>query len=247
MATFSIRARAKRSLSRNFWSMIAPLRTLRSLVRKKVSPRAFWPCWNSSTTQRSPSHSIVMPLRKSLGLTMPACDCTPVGVYRTPLTAAGLDLTEDRVAQLLRARHRAKHLGPLPSRRFELDVAEAPGPAPEPLEGREVLDPVDGDRPGELGNDPLVEDDALVGEHVLMCPPAPVIKVDDTQPDEEGTEHQQEAELAGDRNQRQDYQRDGDGQDGRGNRAEQHDPVTARARQDPLAGKQVARVHGVWL
>ena len=39
-----LRALAKRSLSRNFCSMMAPLRTLRSLVRKKVSPRAFWPC-----------------------------------------------------------------------------------------------------------------------------------------------------------------------------------------------------------
>src|SRR2546427_4342247 len=247
MATFSILARANRSLSRNFWSMIAPLRTLRSLVRKKVSPRAFWPCWNSSTTQRPPSHSIVMPLRKSLGLTIPACDCTALGVRRTPLPAARLDLTEDRVAQLLRARHRAQQLGALPPRRFELDIAEAPGPAPEPLEGRQVLDPVDGDRAGELGNDPLVEDDALVGEHGLMRPPAPVIKVDDAQADEERAEHQQQTELAGDRNQRQDGQRDRDGQDGRGNRAEQDDPVAARAGQDPFAGKQVARVHGAWL
>src|SRR5438874_639102 len=247
MATFSILARAKRSLSRNFWSMIAPLRTLRSLVRKKVSPRAFWPCWNSSTTHSPPSHSIVMPLRKSLGLTIPACDCTPLGVRRTPLPAARLDLAEDRVAQLLGARHGAEQLGALAAGGFELDVPEAPGPAPEPLEGRQVLDPVDGDRSGELGDDPLVEDDALVGEHVLMGPPAPVIKVDDTQADEEDAEHQQQAELACDRNQRQDRQRDRDGQDGRGNRAKQDDPVTAGAGQDPFAGKQVAGVHGAWL
>ena len=77
-----------------------------------------------------------------------------------------------------------------------------------------------------------------------MGPPAPVIEVDDTQADEEGTEHQQQAELAGDRNQRQDCQRDRDGQDGRGNRAKQDDPVTAGAGQDPFAGKQVAGVHG---
>src|SRR5438105_3385601 len=139
MATFSIRARAKRSLSRNFWSMIAPVRTLRSLVRKKVSPRAFWPCWNSSTTQRPSSHSIVMPLRKSLGLTIPACDCTPLGVRRTPLPSARFDLAEDRVAQLLRAWHRAEQLGAFPARGFELDVPEAPGPAPEPLKRRQGL------------------------------------------------------------------------------------------------------------
>src|SRR2546423_1441396 len=144
MATFSILARAKRSLSRNFWSMIAPLRTLRSLVRKKVSPRAFWPCWNSSTTHSPPSHSIVMPLRKSLGLTIPACDCTPLGVRRTPLAAARLDLAEDRA-------------------------------------------------------------------------------------------------------ERQDCQRDRDGEDGGGNGPKQDDPVTAGACQDPFAGKQVAGVHGAWL
>src|SRR5438309_1004539 len=215
MATFSIRARAKRSLSRNFWSMIAPLRTLRSLVRKKVSPRAFWPCWNSSTTHSPPSHSIVMPLRKSLGLTIPACDCTPLGVRRTPLPAARLDLAEDRVAQLLGARHRAEQLGALAAGGFELDVPEAPGPAPEPLEGRQVLDPVDGDRSGELGDDPLVEDDPLVGKHVLVGPPAPVIKVDDTQGDEEDAEHQQQAELAGDRKERQE-EAPGDQRRGRG-------------------------------
>src|SRR5438445_5699996 len=247
MATFSIRARAKRSLSRNFWSMIAPVRTLRSFVRKKVSPRAFWPCWNSSTTQSPPSHSIVMPLRKSLGLTIPACDCTPLGVRRTPLPASRLDLAEDRVAQLLRTGHRAEQLGTLPAGGFELDVPEAPGPAPEALECRQVLDPIDGDRPGKLGDDALVEDDALVGQHVLVGPPAPVIEVDDSQADEEGAEHQQEAELAGDRNQRQDYHRDCDGQDGCGNRAKQDDPVTAGAGQDPFAGKQVAGVHGAWL
>src|ERR1700704_348766 len=179
MATFSIRARAKRSLSRNFWSMIDPLRTFRSLVRKKVSPRAFWPCWNSITTQSSPSHSIVMPFLKSLGLTIPACDCTPLGVRRTPLVAARLDLAEDRVAQLLRARHRAEHLGALPAGRLELDVPEAPGPAPQSLVGGQILDPVDGDRPGEFGDDPLVEDDPLVGQDVLVGPPAPVIKVED--------------------------------------------------------------------
>src|SRR5438132_13721716 len=156
MATFSIRARAKRSLSRNFWSMIAPVRTLRSLVREKVAPRASWPCWNSSTTQRPSSHSIVMPLRKSLGLTIPACDCTALGVGRTPLPSARLDLAEDRVAQLLWARHRAEQLGALLAGRLELDVPEAPGTTPEPLERRQVLDPVDGDRPGELGDDPLV-------------------------------------------------------------------------------------------
>src|SRR2546425_3272955 len=147
MGTFSIRARAKRSLSRNFWSMIDPLRTLRSLVRKKVSPRAFWPCWNSSTTQRSPSHSIVMPFLKSLGLTIPGCDCTPLRVRRTPRVPAGFDLAEDRVAKLLRVRHRAEQFGALPAGRLELDVPEAPCPAPAPLEGGEILNPVDGNRP----------------------------------------------------------------------------------------------------
>src|SRR5207244_12386474 len=166
MATCSIRARAKRSVSRNFWSMIAPVRTLRSLVRKKVSPRAFWPCWNSSTTQRPPSHSIVMPLRKSLGLTIPACDCTPLGVRRTPLPAARLDLAEDRVAQLLWARHRAEQLGALPAGGLELDVPEAPGATPQPLERRQVLDPGEGGRPGGRGDDPRAADDALVGQNV---------------------------------------------------------------------------------
>src|SRR6267143_2325896 len=143
MGTFSMRARAKRSLSRNFWSMIDPLRTLRSLVRKKVSPRAFWPCWNSSTTQSSPSHSIVMPFLKSLGLTIPACDCTPLGVRRTPLPATSLDLAEDRVAKLLRAGDGAEQLRALPAGGLELDVPEAPGAPPEALEGGEGRDPID--------------------------------------------------------------------------------------------------------
>src|SRR2546423_15036349 len=130
MATFSILARAKRSLSRNFWSMIAPLRTLRSLVRKKVSPRAFWPCWNSSTTHSPPSHSIVMPLRKSLGLTIPACDCTPLGDRRTPLPAARLDLAEDRVAQLLGGWYCTWQLVALAAGVFELVVAQSPVLAP---------------------------------------------------------------------------------------------------------------------
>src|SRR5713226_7672950 len=206
MATFSIRARAKRSLSRNFWSMIDPLRTLRSLVRKKVSPRAFWPCWNSITTQSSPSHSIVMPFLKSLGLTIEACDCTLLGVRRTPLSAASLDLAEDRVAKLLRLRHRAELLGTLPAGGLELDVTVAPGPAPQSLEGGEILDPVDGDRARELGDDPLVEDDALVGEDVLVRPPAPVIEVDHNQPAKDHAQHQQKAQLARDREEYQDHQ-----------------------------------------
>src|SRR5207253_10863015 len=143
MATFSILARAKRSLSRNYWPTIAPLRTLRSLVRKKVSPRAFWPCWTSSTPHSPPSHSIVMPLRKSLGLTIPACDCTPLGIRLTPLPAARLDLAEDRVAQLLGARHRPEQPGTLAACKFEVDVAESPVRTTDPVEARQVLEPVD--------------------------------------------------------------------------------------------------------
>src|SRR5712692_3469999 len=174
MATFSIRARANRSLSRNFWSMIDPLRTFRSLVRKNVSPRAFWPCWNSSTTQSSPSHSIVMPLRKSLGLTMPGrfyrSGRQTSGIRRSALPASGLDLGKDGVAQLLRAGHRVEEFPALPARRLELDVPEAPGAPPEPLESGEVLDPVDGDRARKLGDDAFIQDDALVGHDVLVGP-----------------------------------------------------------------------------
>src|SRR5437667_12618261 len=134
METFSIRARANRSLSRNFWSIIAPERTFRSLVRKKVSPRAFWPCWNSSTTQSPPSHSMVMPFRKSLGFTMsgkgfypyfpPRLRGGPVGPRERRFSARRavetfglgcgsapcLDLGEDVVWQLLRAGSCAEHL-----------------------------------------------------------------------------------------------------------------------------------------
>src|SRR5260370_42641044 len=199
MGTVSIRARAKRSLSRNCWSMIDPLRTLRSLVRKKVSPRAFWPCWNSSTTQSSPSHSIVMPFLKSLGLTIPACDCTPLGVQRTPLPPASFDLAEDRVTKLLRVRDDAEQLPTLPSGGLELDVPEAPGSPPEALDCGEVLDSVDRDRTREFGEDPLVEDDPLIREDILVGAPAPVIKVKDAKPDEDCAQHQEQAKLARDR------------------------------------------------
>src|ERR1700686_3619281 len=91
----------------------------------------------------------------------------PLGVSCTPLVAASLDLAEDRVAKLVRARHRAEEFGALSPGGLELDIAEAPGAAPEPLEGGEILDPVDGDRARELRQDALVEDDALVGEDIL--------------------------------------------------------------------------------
>src|ERR1700736_6571417 len=190
MDTFSIRARVKRSLSRNFWSMMTPERTLRSLVRKKVSPRAFCPCWNSSTTHKSPSHSMVMPFRKSLGFTMSGKGLYPVPANsKLAWPATSLDLGEDRISELLRAGDGAEHLGAIPPGRLQLDVPEPPGPAPQPLEGGEVLDPIDRNRPRKLRNDALVQDDALVGQHVLVRPPAPVIEVEDAQANHDHTEH----------------------------------------------------------
>src|SRR5438552_4114349 len=220
MGTFSIRARVKRSLSRNFWSMIDPFRTFRSLVRKKVSPRAFWPCWNSRTIQSSPSHSIVMPLRKSLGLTMPG-RFYPVTDWRalrarSPGPAPRLDLGEDGIAKLLGTRHGAEQLRPVSASRFELDIAKAPRPSPQTLEGRQVLDPVDRDRSGKLGDDPLVQDDPLVGEDILVGSPGPVIEVEDTDGGQEGAEHQEQPELASEWQQGQDHQRNHDCEAGGG-------------------------------
>src|SRR5437588_9802986 len=67
-----------------------------------------------------------------------------------------LDLGEDGVSQLLRSRHRAEHFGAIPPGGLQLDVPEAPGSAPQPLERGQVLDPIDGDRSGKLRNDSLV-------------------------------------------------------------------------------------------
>src|SRR5438132_6427874 len=232
METFSIRARANRSLSRNFWSIIAPERTFRSLVRKKVSPRAFWPCWNSSTTQSPPSHSMVMPFRKSLGFTMsgkglypyfpPPHAGGPVGPRERRFSARRafetfglgwgpapcLDLGEDGVAQLLRSRHRAEHFGAIPPGGLQLDIPKAPGSAPQPLERGQVLDPIDGDRSGKLRNDAFVQDHALIGQHVLVRPPGPVIEVEDQQAGHEHAEHQEKAQFGLDRQQDGDHQGD---------------------------------------
>src|SRR5205085_4206418 len=166
---------------------------------------------------------------------------------RISARAAGFHLGEDGVAKLLGPRNGAQDFRTLAPGRFQLDVTKSPGPTPYPLEGGQILNSINRDGAGKLGQDPLIEDDPLVGQDIFVGAPAPVIEVDDPKPRERDPQRQEQLQLSGHRDEDQDHPADQHRQYGGRNRAKQHDPMPGRAGQNPLPRQQVAGVHGAWL
>src|ERR1035437_5978865 len=98
-----------------------------------------------------------------------------------------MKLLEEDVPEMVGIGQVGEDLGAVPTRAFDLHVAEMEEPAEEALRGAHVLDPGDPDGSGELPQAAPPLQDALVGDGVDHRAPDDVPDID---VDEEPEQHQ---------------------------------------------------------